>query len=160
MTQPVVPDNDGRSLWRCDRLAALTLFLLAVGIAWQSRALPLGSLGQPGPAAWPLGLAVLLGLLAAAVFAAGADSKPLRALRFGEKWHALAILGAGSFAAAMLETLGYRLTVFIILFFLIGAVERRRLLPTLAVSAGLSLGTYLIFSQWLRVPLPIGLFGV
>jgi hypothetical protein len=60
----------------------------------------------------------------------------------------------------MLETLGFRLTLLAVLLFLIGVVERRRLLPTLAVSLGLSFGLHAVFSQWLKVPLPIGLLGL
>jgi putative tricarboxylic transport membrane protein len=157
-----VPDapNSGRDFWRCDRFSALLLVALAGGVAWQCRTLPLGSLGEPGPAAWPLLLAVLLGLLALAILAGAATSPPVRALRWGERWHALAIIGAAAFAASALETLGFRLTILAVLLFLIGVVERRRLLPTLLVSFGLSFGMHFVFSRWLKVPLPIGLFGL
>lgn len=163
MSQGFRQDNDGggRSVfWRCDRVAAIALLILAAAAAWQSRLLPFGDLSQPGPAAWPLTLALLLAALSLAIFLGGGASTPLRALHWGEKWHALAVLGAVAFAAAALETLGFRLAILASLLFLIGAVERRPLLPTLLVSFGLSFGTHFVFSSWLKVPLPIGLFGL
>jgi hypothetical protein len=47
-----------------------------------------------------------------------------------------------------------------VLLFLIGVVERRPALPTLAVSIGLAFGTHLVFARWLKVPLPIGVLGI
>lgn len=152
--------DEPRTLWRSDRVSAAVLLLLAAGVAWQCRTLPFGSIGQPGPAAWPLALAALLALLSIAVFAGGGNAPSLRSLQWGEKWHALAVIAAGAFAAAALETLGFRLTVLAVLLFLIGIVERRRLVPTVLVSLGLSFGIHAVFSHWLKVPLPVGLLGL
>jgi hypothetical protein len=157
---PPASTRGDSGFWRSDRIAALFLFALAAGVFWQCRRLPLGSLAEPGPAAWPALLAVLLAALAAAIFAGGRTSPAISRVAWSEGRHAAALLVAAGFAAAMLETLGFRLTVLAVLLFLIGVVERRRALPTVAVSVGLSFGTHLVFAQWLRVPLPIGLFGL
>jgi putative tricarboxylic transport membrane protein len=154
------PAAGGGGFWRADRIAAAFLFALALAVAWQCRRLPLGGLGEPGPAAWPLLLAALLALLSIAIFAAGRASPPLASLGWSERGHALAVVGAAAFAAAALETLGYRLTVLATLLFLLGAVERRRPLPALAVAVGLAFGTHLVFARWLRVPLPVGVLGL
>jgi hypothetical protein len=154
-------NSNGRSaFWRCDRIASVVLLVLAAGVIWQALRLPLGTLGEPGPAAWPLLLAVLLGLLSVAVFIAGGHSQLFSSLQWGEKRHALALLGAACFAAATLETLGFRLCIFLILLFLIGVVERRRVLPTLATALTLSFGAFYLFTHWLKTPLPIGLLGL
>lgn len=150
----------GRSLWRCDRIVALLLLALAAGVAWECRRLPLGSFGQPGPAAWPLGLAALLALLSIAIFAGAASSPFLRQLQWRERWHALAVIIAAAFAALSLETLGFPLTMLVVLLFLIGVIERRRLLPSLLVSSGIAFGTYFLFAYALKVPLPGGLLGL
>jgi putative tricarboxylic transport membrane protein len=140
--------------WRGDRLAAVALLALATWIAWACRSLPLGTLARPGPAAWPLALAGLLALLAPFIFCIR-NQAPLP--RFEEKWHALAVLAAGAFAAAALEPLGYRLTMLAVLLFLIGVVERRSVLATLLVAGGLAFGTHYLFAGLLKVPLPVGL---
>lgn len=160
MNDSQLTENGRSTFWRCDRIASLVLLGLAAGVIWQALRLPLGSLGEPGPAAWPLLLAVLLGLLSIAVFVFGGQSPLLGSLQWGEKRHALALLGAASFAAATLETLGFRLCIFLILLFLIGVIERRRPLPTLLVSLALSFGAFYLFTHWLKTPLPIGLLGL
>lgn len=149
-----------RGGWRSDIVAALALLLLSVATAWQSLRLPVGSLAEPGAAAWPLLLSLLLGLLSLAIFVTAGQSPLLRALRWDERRHAICILIAAGFAAAALETLGFRLTILVMLLFLIGVAERRRPVPTILVSLGLSFGTYHVFSSWLKVPLPVGLFGL
>jgi hypothetical protein len=150
----------GAGFWRSDRVAAVLLLVLSAAILWQCRRLPLGTLAEPGPAAWPGLLALFLAALALAILAGGRGSPTLSAIAWSEKRHAAALILAGGFAALMLETLGFRLTLLAVLLFLIGVVERRRLLPTLAVSLGLSFGLHAVFSQWLKVPLPIGLLGL
>jgi putative tricarboxylic transport membrane protein len=149
----------GERLRHNDRLAAVALLLLAAWVAWLCCSLPLGSLARPGPAAWPLALAVLLALLAVTLFFGG---RVRRSATVGpsEARRAIALLLAGGFAAAALETLGYPLTMLAVLLFLIGVVERRPILLTLAVSSGLAFGTHLAFARLLKVPLPAGLLGL
>lgn len=158
MTQNI--RDGGRSLWRCDRVVAILLLALAAGVAWECRHLPFGSISQPGPAAWPLALAALLALLSLAVFAGATASPASRELQWGERRHAFAVIMAAAFAALALETLGFPLTMLVLLLFLIGVIERRRLLPTILVSAGIAFGTYFIFAYALKVPLPRGLLGL
>jgi len=38
-------------------------------------------------------------------------------------------------------------------------VEKKKILPTLAITAGTILVTWLVFDQFLQVPLPLGIFG-
>ena len=44
---------------RNDRLSGLFLLALALFVAWENRAYPLGSVADPGPGFLPLALAVL-----------------------------------------------------------------------------------------------------
>jgi hypothetical protein len=71
----------------------------------------------------------------------------------------LAILAASVFAVSALERLGYRLTVLLVLAFLIGIVERRGWMQTLVFSFGLAFGSFFLFYTLLRVPLPEGPLG-
>lgn len=141
---------------RIDHVAGAALALLAVAVAWESRSLPLGSLSEPGPGYAPMVLAASLGLCGLLVIAVGGGSAAWRALRWGEARHAAAIFACCAFAALFLERLGYRLTMLAILLFLLGAVERRRPLTVLAVSFGLSWGSFWLFADFLKTPLPLG----
>ena len=67
--------------------------------------------------------------------------------------------GIRIYPRALMERLGYRLTVLLLLAFILGVVERKR--PTLvaAMALGLSLGTFFLFGSLLKVPLPRGPLG-
>ena len=143
-----------------DRVAGSALVLLAVVTAWETRRLPLGTLHNPGPGYMPLLLAIILGALGMVVALRGGSAPPLATLRWTEAGHAAAILFGCAFAALALEWLGYRLTVFTLLAFLLGVMERKRPAVVAAVAVGLSLGSFFLFSNLLRVPLPRGPWGL
>ncbi len=144
-----------------DRVAGGVLVLVGLFVmeeSWRLR-LPLGSLHNPGPAYLPVVLALLVLVFGAAVFVMGARAARLGGVGWGEWRHAVAIFGACAFAALALERLGYRLTVAVLLVFLIGVVERKGPVLTVAVALGLALGSFYLFNTLLLVPLPRGPFG-
>lgn len=143
-----------------DRVAGSALVLLAVVTAWETRRLPLGTLHNPGPAYMPLLLALLLAALGALVALRGGASPRVAALRWPEAAHAVAILAGCAFAAVTLERLGYRLTVIVLLAFLLGVMERKRPAVVVAVALGLSFSSFFLFSNLLKVPLPRGPWGL
>jgi hypothetical protein len=143
-----------------DRLAGSALVLLAVVTAWETRRLPLGTLHNPGPAYMPLLLALILGALGLVVALRGGSSVPVSSLRWREARHAAAILLGCAFAALALERLGYRLTVLVVVAFLLSVMERKRPALVAAVALSLSFGSFFLFSNLLRVPLPRGPWGL
>ncbi len=143
-----------------DRAGGAALLAFALVVAWESRRLPLGTHHGPGPGYFPLGLAVLLGALAVIVLARGQASPAIASLGWAEAPRALAILGAAAFAALALERVGYRLTVLVLLAFLLGVVERRRLWVVALVAIGVAAGSFWVFHTLLRVPLPRGPLGI
>ncbi len=143
-----------------DRVGGGALALLAVLVLWESRALPLGVWRNPGPAAMPVVLALGALVLGVLIALGGGRSEPLAAVGWGEARHALVILGACAFAALALERLGYRLTMFLLLAFLVRAVERWSLPAAVAFGVGLAWGSFYLFNTLLRVPLPRGPWGL
>ena len=89
----------------------------------------------------------------------GGRAPLLSSLRWQEWRHALAILAASIFAVFSLERLGYRLTMLLVLGFLIGLVEKRGWGVSLLLAFSLSFGSFFLFYTILRVPLPEGPFG-
>lgn len=142
-----------------DRFAGLLLLLFSLGVMWETRVLPLGSLHRPGPGTMPMLLAIVLAAMAILVALGGGGSPPLASVEWAEKKHALAILAGCAFAALAMERLGYRLTVGILLLFILWMVERKRPAVVAVMAVGLSLGTFFLFSGLLKVPLPRGPFG-
>lgn len=145
---------------RADRVAGTGLILFGLLVLWQSRALPLGSLRNPGPAYLPVVLALLIVLFGVLIAGLGGSSPTVRSLGWSEAPHMLAIVVACVFAALALERIGYRLTMIVMLFFLLRGMERRRTVFSLAFSVALASATFYLFSTILRVPLPRGPLGI
>jgi hypothetical protein len=143
-----------------DRVAGVALVLIGLVTIWESRAFPLGSFHRPGPAYMPVVLAALLILFGAAVFAMDARVRRLAEVGWPEWRHALAIFGACAFAAWGLERLGYRLTMAVVVAFLLLVVERKGWALGLALTVVMAWGSFFVFDTLLRVPLPRGPFGL
>jgi hypothetical protein len=143
-----------------DRVGGGALALFGLFALWESRTLPLGSLHNPGPGYMPVVLALLLVVSGALVAASGGRGPRLRAIGWSEAPRALTIVLAGSATTLILEPLGYRVAMTLLLLFLIGVVERRRPLLALTVSVGLAVLTFYVFDTLLRVPLPRGPGGL
>ncbi|HSF56920.1 MAG TPA: tripartite tricarboxylate transporter TctB family protein [Candidatus Binatia bacterium] len=142
-----------------DRISGSALVCFALLVVWESRHLPFGTVRQPGPAFIPILLALLLVFFGGFVVLAGGRTPLFSSIRWQGWRHALAILAASIFAVFALERLGYRLTMLLVLGFLLKLVERRGWLVSLALAAGLSFGSFFLFYTILRVPLPLGPFG-
>jgi putative tricarboxylic transport membrane protein len=142
-----------------DRIAGSALVLFALLVVWESRHLPFGTVRQPGPAFIPILLALLLTVFGGFVALGGGRATLLSAIGWQGWRHALAILTASIFAVFALERFGYRLTMLLVLGFLIKLVEQRGWVVSLAFAVGLSFGSFFLFYTILRVPLPEGPLG-
>jgi len=142
-----------------DRLSGAFLVLVGLFVVWERRVLPLGSTSHPGPGYVPLLLAILLILFGVILIARGKGGRLLRSLSWPEAPHALAILGCCLFVTALMEKIGYRLTMLLALGFLFGVMERIKLWLMLVLTVGLAFGSFWLFDSLLRVPLPRGGWG-
>ena len=142
-----------------DRLSAGVLALFALFVIFESRQLPLGTFHHPGPAYVPVLLASLLLLFAVLILLTAGRAPKLSSLRWTEWRHALAIFAACIFSVFAIERLGYRLSMFLMLGFLVKFVEKGSWISTLIFAFSLSFGSYFLFYTLLRVPLPQGPLG-
>jgi putative tricarboxylic transport membrane protein len=156
----MIIDQETSTFWRRDRVAGIALVILGAAIAWEGRKLPLGTWHNPGAGYLPLVLAAILALLGLVIAVLDRRSPGLHQLDWSEGPHALIIVLACAAAAFMLERAGYRLTIFALVLFFLAIVERRNILAALTVSAGLAAGSYYLFATLLRVPLPLGPWGL
>ncbi len=67
-----------------DRVGGSALVLFALGVLWESRKLPLGSLHNPGPAYMPVVLAVALAVFGAGLVLRGGDGERLADVGWAE----------------------------------------------------------------------------
>jgi hypothetical protein len=144
---------------RDDQASGAALALAGAAIAWQSWQYPLGSVSAPGPGYLPFALGIALLAFGAFIALAGGRSSPFGWQRFDDGPKGLAILAGLAFAALALERLGYRITIAVLLVYYLGVLERRPWVRTLVLTAVVALGSHHLFARWLRVPLPVGVFG-
>ena len=142
-----------------DRLSAGVLALFALFVIFESRQLPLGTFRHPGPAYVPVLLALLLLLFAILILFTASRAPKLSSLHWTEWRHAVAILACSVFSVFAIERIGYRLTMLLMLAFLVKLVEKRDWILSLLFSFSLSWGSYFLFYTLLRVPLPQGPLG-
>ncbi len=142
-----------------DRVSGAFLVLLGLFVVWERRVLPLGTTHHPGPGYVPLLLAVLLIILGAILIARGKGARVLRSVTWSEAPHAAAILGCCLFIFFFMETIGYRLTMLVVLGFLFGVMERLKIWLACILTFGFAFGTFWLFDSLLRVPLPRGGWG-
>lgn len=144
---------------RTDRLAGAVLCAFSLWVLWLAWPLPFGGIRDPGPGFLPRLLGLLLLACGAIVALRGGASPRLAALGWTELPRVLAIAGGMGFAALALEPLGFRLTMFALLVFYLGIVERRPIGWVIALSVGLPLAVFHVIDPLLRVPLPRGVLG-
>ena len=150
--------NDERSgrrvVLRRDHIAG-GVFIAAGAILFAvSGDLPFGTLASPGAGMMPkLVLGLLMAFGAILALRAG-ESPPLAELPWNDLTHAVTVVAVSAVAIALYIVIGFVLSVTLLLFVLLYFIERRKLWPALAVSIGVTVVSYLMFSTLLRSPLP------
>ena len=69
-------------------------------------------------------------------------------------------LGVMVLATLSLNSLGYPLTSFLLMVFLLRSLGIKRWLFIIVLSLATAVGSYLLFVQWLKIPLPKGWLGL
>jgi putative tricarboxylic transport membrane protein len=146
--------------------ASACFFLIFAFAFYRSLYLPLRDTLGPGPGFFPLCLAILGGLLAATLIAQVSASgtadfaEPIMFPQGLALVRVLAVIAGLAAAAALLETIGFRLIAFSFCLLLLPILGARNPVVIAIVSALGSFGVFHVFYHWLKVPLPIGTFGI
>jgi putative tricarboxylic transport membrane protein len=119
----------------------------------------------PGPGFFPFWLGVILGLLGLAMIIVATVSVPEPlpddfAPEEGGVRRLSTVIGAIAGVALMLETLGFGLSLAIVIPFLLITLEQRNPLIIAIITLLGSFGTNYVFTRWLNVPLPRGILGL
>ena len=144
---------------RIDHIAGGVFVALGALVFALSGDLPFGSLAFPGAGMMPkliAGMLVLLGLL---LVLRARESAPLASLTWHDLPHAAMVVAITATAVALYQTLGFLVTMAMLLFALIAGVERRNVLYAAAYSIGVVALSYLLFAVALKTPLEHGTIG-
>lgn len=143
----------------CVCLAAIFLAALVTSLSYSL----MDALG-PGPGFFPfwlslIGLALTIGVLIETLrdpSLAGGGFLPDRKAAV----QGLIVLAALAAAAALFEPLGFRLTMLLFIAGLLPALGARSPSAILLTAVAGSFGVFHVFLYWLKVPLPVGAFGI
>jgi putative tricarboxylic transport membrane protein len=147
------------------QVAAWTLLAICVLFSYESFQLSLSDTLGPGPGFFPFWLGVLGAVLAVGLLVqlhlnrVDLGAAPLTFDRAGVRRviEVVAALAAGS---ALLELVGFRVSMLLLLgYLLVGLGVRSRLAIAVFAAAG-SFGVFHVFFHLLRVPLPMGILGL
>jgi putative tricarboxylic transport membrane protein len=118
----------------------------------------------PGPGFFPFWLSLIGAALSVALLIQNARSRDIAALRILPNREAAlqagAVLAALVVAAALLEPLGFRLTMLLFIAGLLLVLGARSPSAIVLTALAGSFGVFHVFFYWLKVPLPIGAFGL
>lgn len=159
-------DAKGKAVKRAWQIACLAFAALAVLTLVLSRQYAYTDRLGPGPGFFPVWMGVVTGVLSLALLVqtavghpAARSSAPLLPDRPGAL-RILAILAALVGSVALLDPLGFRISLFLFLFFLPLALGARSRWLTLVFAVAGSFGVFHVFYYWLKVPLPVGVLGL
>ena len=146
-----------------DRIAGAGL--LALGVAFSAGALKQHDYwgpNGPGPAFLPFWLGLAMSVLAAALLIGA-----IRSADPGDAWlprgdglrRLALVLGATTALVSLLNVVGMVVATLLFLIGLFRFLDRQPWPLTLAVALAVTGLNFLVFTYWLRVPMPVGLFG-
>ena len=142
-----------------DRWTGFFFVLFSLYVCFESWRLGVGGFFRPGAGFFPFYSSVVLGVLSVALGLLTFRGE----LKKAEPWTdvsdtvsvSLAVLGF----ALLLIPLGFLLTTFLFIMFLLLAVERRGWLFSAVAALSISVAFYVVFGIWLKAQLPAGILG-
>ena len=142
---------------RRDVVVAALALAFGVTALYESAKLPFGTVRNPGPGFFPWWTSVVLDVLALVLLAQALTSRSTAVRRdSGRIAKVVALLIVLGAYMLLLDPLGYLLSTFLLVLFMLRWIDTQRWRVALGVAAVTSVGSYVIFAIWLSIPLPRG----
>ena len=151
-----------------DSIMAVFWILLGLTISiWSSR-FPFGGLAHPGPAYFPLGTGLAITAFGVIMFFQARRGEKVNPSRSPEPLvsHRAAVvrvvlcLCGMVLSAVLFETLGFVLTMFLMILFMMRTIAPQKWKTSLFYSLMSALGSFFIFKVLLKTQLPSGILGL
>jgi len=148
------------------QIASIIFVLVSIFLLIHSFSYPYKDRLGPGPGFFPFWMSIITGLLSLGLFlqTTFAESESGEKKTFFPKRDGAiriaAVLVSLTFVMVFMNSLGFRLSLLIFLFFLplLLGVRNWIVISILAIAG--SFGVFHVFYFWLKLPLPIGIFGI
>lgn len=136
-------------------------FFVALGaiVIALSGDLPIGQTSMPGAGFMPILIAVLLIVFGAALVLRAREGRTFAEIGWEDGRHAAQVLAITIVAIALYATLGFIITMILMMVALLVIIERRNILRAGAYSVAVVVATYVVFVYLLQSPLPGGILG-
>jgi hypothetical protein len=153
------PDRSWRARLRSDHVAGGAFIASGVLVFALSGDLPFGRLSAPGAGMMPKLVTGLMMLFGLTLILGAASSKPFRDLEWSDAPHALMVVVIAAAATASYQWLGFIVTMSLLVFVLLVAIERRPLHYAAAYALALTGIAWWVFGKALKAPLETGILG-
>ncbi len=144
---------------RSDHVAGAAFVVFGIIVFALSGDLPFGSLAAPGAGMMPKLMLVLMVAFGIVLTVSGAASQPFADIDWSDRNHALLVVAISAVMTTLYTTLGFILTMTLLVFALLIVVERQPLLRAAAYSLGLTMIAWWVFGKALKAPLEQGILG-
>ena len=144
---------------RTDHVAGAAFVIFGIIVFLLAGDLPFGSLSAPGAGMMPkllIGLMIAFGI---ALMLGAARSQPFADIDWSDRNHALMVVVIAAVAIASYQTVGFLITMSLLVFALLVVIERRPLHYAAAYALVLTLLAYALFAKALKSPLEQGVLG-
>jgi hypothetical protein len=142
---------------RADHVAGGAFIALGIAVFIIGWDLPFGRLSAPGAGMLPKMMAGLMIALSAGILIAGNNRERLQDIPWSDWKHAVLILVISSVAVSLYATLGFLITMSLLVFSLLAIVERKNVLAAAAYAVILTGFAYWLFAILLKAQLERGL---
>jgi hypothetical protein len=144
---------------RSDHVAGAAFVIFGIVVFLLAGDLPFGSLSAPGAGMMPKVLIVLMIAFGIALMLGAVRSQPLAEIDWSDRNHALMVVVIAAAAIASYQTVGFLVTMSLLVFVLLTVIERQPVHYAAAYALVLTLLAYALFAKALKSPLEQGIFG-
>jgi putative tricarboxylic transport membrane protein len=142
-----------------DRWTGLFFILFSLYVCFESSRLGVGTFFRPAAGFFPFYSSLLLGLLSLILGFLAFRGKLEKSEPWADVGNTVAVSLALLGFALLLTWLGFVITTFLFILFLLRAVERRAWLLSTSAALFISAAFYVVFGLWLKAQLPAGILG-
>jgi putative tricarboxylic transport membrane protein len=139
---------------RADHVAGAAFVVFGLAIIALSGDLPVGHLSMPGSGFMPMIVACLTIIFGLALVARAGESGPFSELDWADGKHAAMVTGITALAIVLYTSLGFIITMVLMMVGLLVVIERRNPLYAAGYSIAIVMFTYVSFEYLLKTPLP------